>query len=303
MGQLRSGLRAYAMEGHEPADVLSRSSELLAELDTDLYATCCFVRLDREGGVIEIALAGHPPPLLRCPEAGIVVPDALPNLPLAVEPGYAYRSTELTILPGTLLMLYTDGIINSSSGDPVGEARSLLASADRIEASSLHKIADLLAANAATRPERRLDDIAFLFALYEGNPLGSVRRIDRMAIRRHDIQGVRSARRFVRSYLLRRDLEGLVDDMELMASEVVTNALIHADTDVEVWLREYPDRIHVEVRDTDAKPPVPTSITASDEANAVAEHGRGLTIVESLSAAWGNSPHGRGKAVWFDLPK
>ncbi|WP_406434714.1 SpoIIE family protein phosphatase [Streptomyces sp. NBC_01589] len=303
MGQLRSGLRAYAAEGHKPTDVLARSSELLAELDTDLFATCCFVRLDPEGGVVEIALAGHPVPLLRCPEAGIIAPDAPPNLPLGVEPGYVYRSTEFTIRPETLLMLYTDGIVNSPTGDPVVDARGLLASADRVEARSLHKIADLLLMGASKRPERQRDDMALLFALYEGNPLGSVRRVDRMAIRRHDIQGVRSVRRFVRSYLLRRDLQRLADDMEVMASEIVTNALIHADSDVEVWLREYPDRIHFEVRDTDAKPPVPTSITDSDEANAVAEHGRGLSIVEILSSAWGNSPHGRGKTVWLDIPK
>lgn len=303
MGQLRSGLRAYATEGHDPADVLARSSELLAELDTDLYATCCFVRLDPEGGVVEIALAGHPTPLLRCPDAGIMVPDAPPNLPLGVEPGHVYRSTEITIHPETLLMLYTNGIVQSPCGDPVADARSLLASVDAVEARSLHKIADLIAAGASKRCERRLDDTALLFALYEGNPLGSVRRVARMAIQRHDIQGVRSVRKFVRSYLLRRDLRRLVDDTEVMASEIVTNALIHADSDVEVWLREYPDRIHLEVRDTDAKPPVPTSITDSDEANAVAEHGRGLSIVEILSSAWGNSPHGRGKTVWLDIPK
>jgi Stage II sporulation protein E (SpoIIE)/GAF domain len=62
MGQLRSGLHAYAAEGHDPADVLARSSALLAELDADLYATCCFVRVDLEFGGAEVALAGHPPP-------------------------------------------------------------------------------------------------------------------------------------------------------------------------------------------------------------------------------------------------
>ncbi|MET8538413.1 SpoIIE family protein phosphatase [Streptomyces sp. NPDC005065] len=303
MGQLRSGLRAYAAEGHEPADVLSRSSELLAELDTDLFATCCFARLDPEGGVLEIALAGHPVPLLRCPEAGIVEVDAPTNLPLGVEPGYVYRSTEVTIRPETLLMLYTDGIVHSDTGDPVSDAHELLASAHDIESRSLHKVADFIATSSSKNPARRQDDMALLFALYEGNPLGSIRRVDRMALQRHDIQGVQSSRRFVRRYLLRRDLERLTDDFEVMTSEIVTNALIHADSDVEIWLREYPDRIHFEARDTGVKPPVPTSITDSDEFNAEAEHGRGLSIVNILSSAWGTSPHGRGKTVWFDVPK
>ncbi|MGY5033383.1 ATP-binding protein [Streptomyces sp. 900116325] len=78
-----------------------------------------------------------------------------------------------------------------------------------------------------------------------------------------------------------------MDVIELMISEIVTNALVHADSDVEVWLREYPDRIHFEVRDTDATPPIPTGVVQSDWDNAEAEHGRWLTIVDILSSAWG----------------
>ncbi|MCX4403921.1 SpoIIE family protein phosphatase [Streptomyces sp. NBC_01764] len=298
MGQLRSGCRAYAAEGHKPADVLARSSDLLTELDTDLYATCCFVRIDPESGIAEIALAGHPAPLVRCPLSGILVPDFPANVPLAVVPGHVYVSKEIDIRPGTLFFLYTDGL----GGDPVSDAHALLASAGNAGFHSLHELADALVANAS-KGGRRSDDLALLLALYEGNLIGSADRVARMAIKKRDIRSVRSARKFVRNYLLSRELEALIDDAEIMISEIVTNALIHADSDVEVMLREYPDRIYFEVRDTDARPPVPTSVIHSDEENAVAEHGRGLDIVEDLSAAWGTSPHGRGKSVWLDLRK
>lgn len=93
----------------------------------------------------------------------------------------------------------------------------------------------------------------------------------------------------------------MTDDLELMASEVVTNALIHADSDVELRLRDYPDHIRLEVRDSDVSPPVPSSLSAAEEENAQAEHGRGLIIVDSLATTWGSSPSGRGKTVWLEL--
>ncbi|MFF8479243.1 SpoIIE family protein phosphatase [Streptomyces sp. NPDC015414] len=304
MGQIRSGIRAYATEGHDPTDVLGRSSALLSELDTDLYATCCFARLDPEGETLDVALAGHPPPLLQCPEGSIFEVDAPANLPLGVASGYPYRSIEVALRPGTLIMLYTDGTSAvSGDSDPVSAARDLLASAHDIASESIHEVADVIVSNFSQHPRLRADDMALLLARYEGNPLGSLRRVDRMALQRHDVQGVRAARNFVRDYLIERDLPELVENLEIMASEIVTNALIHADTNVEISIREYPDRVHFEARDTGVKPPIPTPITTSDEANATAEHGRGLSIVDVLSSAWGTSPHGKGKAVWFDVPK
>ncbi|MFE7543943.1 ATP-binding protein [Streptomyces platensis] len=88
----------------------------------------------------------------------------------------------------------------------------------------------------------------------------------------------------------------------LLASEVVTNVLIPAHSDVDLRLREYPDRLRVEVRDSDPHPPVPTEILTAGEAdNKEAESGRGLLIVDALAADWGSSPAGRGKTTWFEL--
>ena len=170
------------------------------------------------------------------------------------------------------------------------------------ETSSLEALADEIAARAS-RTARHSDDLVLLLVLHEGAPLSAVGRAGRMAIARHDFRGAGKARHFVHDYLVERRLERLSDDLEVITSEVVTNALVHADSEVELRLREYPDRIHLEVRDTDAKPPIPTSVTESEEDNAVAEHGRGIDIVGHLSFQWGCSPNGRGKTVWVDLPK
>jgi anti-sigma regulatory factor (Ser/Thr protein kinase) len=123
-----------------------------------------------------------------------------------------------------------------------------------------------------------------------------------MEIQRHDLHGVRATRKFVRDSLRVWGLDTVVDDLELMASEVVTNALIHADSHVDLRLREYPGRVRMEVRDSDASPPVPSAISAAEEEKAQSEHGRGLIIVDSIASAWGTSPNGRGKTVWLEIP-
>ncbi|MGI5255446.1 SpoIIE family protein phosphatase [Actinacidiphila glaucinigra] len=306
MGQLRSSLHAYAAEGHNPADILCRSSSLLAELDTDLYATCCFVRIDLQFGNIEVALAGHPPPLLRTPDGTIVSFEAPANLPLAVSPGeHVYTTVESPITPGTLIMLYTDGLASEPGGDSIRDAHRLLESVDGVERSSLQSLADAIMQGAAAshRLSCPTDDIVMLLALYEGPPPTTLPRAAHMTIARHDIRAVRAARHFVGGYLQQRGLSSLVSDLEVIVSEAVTNALIHADSEVELRLRDYPDRIHLEVRDTDAKPPIPTAVTQSLATNEVAEHGRGMAIVDNLSAMWGSSPNGRGKTVWAEVSK
>jgi anti-sigma regulatory factor (Ser/Thr protein kinase) len=90
----------------------------------------------------------------------------------------------------------------------------------------------------------------------------------------------------------------MTEEAELLASEVVTNALIHGDSDVDIHVRGYPERVRVEVRDSDPHLALPVSLgLAEDEA----EGGRGLVIVSAMASAWGNSPSGRGKTVWFEL--
>jgi anti-sigma regulatory factor (Ser/Thr protein kinase) len=91
------------------------------------------------------------------------------------------------------------------------------------------------------------------------------------------------------------------DTLRLIVSEIVTNALIHAGSDVDVRLRAFADHVRLEVRDSDSNPPVPSPLALSEEENARAEHGRGLLIVEALSGQWNTSPNGRGKTVWLDV--
>jgi anti-sigma regulatory factor (Ser/Thr protein kinase) len=92
------------------------------------------------------------------------------------------------------------------------------------------------------------------------------------------------------------------DSLQLIASEIVTNALIHAGSDVDVRLRAFADHVRLEVRDSDSNPPVPSPLALDEEENAEAEHGRGLLIVEALAGGWRSFPNGRGKTVSMDMP-
>ncbi|MEV0182655.1 ATP-binding protein [Streptomyces sp. NPDC050625] len=122
-------------------------------------------------------------------------------------------------------------------------------------------------------------------------------------VQRHDLRAVADVRRFLRAQARSWDWDAVSPDLELAVTELVTNGLVHADSEVEVRLREYPDRLRVDVRDSDPRPPLPTPVLASGETDSESEHGRGLLIVDALATSWGNSPSGRGKSVWFELTR
>jgi anti-sigma regulatory factor (Ser/Thr protein kinase) len=300
MGQLRSAVRAYAAEGHDPASVLERSNRLFAELGSDRYATCCCMWVDLATGTACVATAGHHAPLISDEHSRTRRVDIPVGPPLGVAPRSVYRNSEVTLSPGSLVTLFTDGMLDSrrlGTSAALTRLAGLVADDGR---TNLEVLADRLVRES--RPERVLDDAALLLLRYDGPHTAGPPRVARISVQRHDLQGVGRVRRFLDDMLERWGLRRLRDDLDLLATEVVTNALIHAHSEVEVRVRGYPDRIRVDVRDSDPHPPVPAAILTADAAgNQAAESGRGLLIVEMLAAAWGSSPSGRGKTTWFDV--
>ncbi len=103
------------------------------------------------------------------------------------------------------------------------------------------------------------------------------------------------ARRFVRSVLAGAGLSGLADVAELLVSELVSNAILHAGTDLEVVVRIMADRVSVEVHDRG-----PGAATRRHY-SATSGTGRGLVLVEELAREWGTVTTATGKFVWFEL--
>ncbi len=110
-----------------------------------------------------------------------------------------------------------------------------------------------------------------------------------------DTESPRRARRFVEEFLVEGAMEDISDLAALLVSEVVTNAILHAHSEVTVRIDREGRGVHIEV--ADASPVPPTRRAVSDESAT----GRGMILVEELSDAWGLERSGVGKVVWFDL--
>ncbi|MFF1415349.1 ATP-binding protein [Streptomyces sp. NPDC058289] len=89
--------------------------------------------------------------------------------------------------------------------------------------------------------------------------------------------------------------EEYLQDLELLASEVITNAVEHTEGTSIVCVRWTGVRVRVEVSDGDPCELIP-AVSGPDE-----ESGRGLLLVTSLAASWGTHPHREGKVVWFEI--
>jgi len=110
-----------------------------------------------------------------------------------------------------------------------------------------------------------------------------------------EMGAVAHARRTVSQHLTRHGLTEVADDAELVAGELVTNAILHAGPPAELVLRVAPPRARLEVRDRSRVPPV------RPQPSHDAMTGRGLVFVETLSHAWGVTPLRDGKAVWAEF--
>jgi Stage II sporulation protein E (SpoIIE)/PAS fold len=127
MGQLRIALRAYATEGHAPSEVLARTGRLLADLDTDLFATCCYLQLNQTTGELLAARAGHPQPVMvNCHQRRVSELAVPGGPPLGVDPAATYPWTRTVLASGDALLLYTDGLVETRGEDIDLSVRAML---------------------------------------------------------------------------------------------------------------------------------------------------------------------------------
>ncbi|MFD9289174.1 SpoIIE family protein phosphatase [Streptomyces sp. NPDC060030] len=302
MGQVRSAVFAYVTEGHRPSTVLDRTNSWLAAMGTDLLVTCCVIALNSTDGMVEVALAGHPEPLVRLPDGNTRTLSAPANVPLGVGLTAGYEGREHTLEPEAVVMLFSDGLLDWSRPDPPGDARSLLSSDETsTDSNDLERLADRILASASETQDRS-DDAVLLLAQYKPTNEDQALRSDGLQIPSRDLHGVQRARRFVGERMSSWGLASMTDDLQLVVSEIVTNALVHAGGDVELHLRVTAAHVRLEVRDSESNPPIPTALSMSEEERTQAEHGRGLFIVDALTEGWNSSPNGRGKTVSLNMP-
>jgi anti-sigma regulatory factor (Ser/Thr protein kinase)/putative methionine-R-sulfoxide reductase with GAF domain len=111
MGQLRTALRAYALDGYTPGETLKHLDRLLHTVRGEGMATAAYAVLDPGTGALRFASAGHPPPVVVPAEGEARMLDTRPAPPLGTLPFGSYHETEDRLEPGASLMLYTDGLV------------------------------------------------------------------------------------------------------------------------------------------------------------------------------------------------
>ncbi|WP_320781626.1 SpoIIE family protein phosphatase [Streptomyces sp. CRN 30] len=111
MSQLRTALRAYAVDGGSPGQLLTRLHTFLHHLQPDLYATAVIARFHPDEPTLTWAAAGHPPPVLRTPDGQVRALDAKPGAMLGIPLRQQIGDHTVPLPPGSTLALYTDGLV------------------------------------------------------------------------------------------------------------------------------------------------------------------------------------------------
>ena len=290
MGRLRTAIRTLARLELPPAETLQQLDELMHDLGQrePHFATCVYAIFDAVSGSCEVASAGHLPPLLVSPDGTSQFLDVAPAPPLGIGSG-PIQTRIFKIKNGSLLVLYTDGLVERRASD-IDEGLNRLKETFG-PGSATRPLEDLCKATlASVYADHQRDDIAVLLA-----------RLNRLAPDQHvtwklaaELTSARRARMLVRRRLKRWGLAELIPTAELLASELVTNAVRYAQGSIALRLvRE--EGLVCEVLDDSAA--LPRLRHASDDD----ERGRGLQVVSQLSERWGARRTLSGKAVWCEL--
>ncbi|PLW72428.1 SpoIIE family protein phosphatase [Streptomyces sp. SCUT-3] len=315
MGQLRTALRAYTAEGHDPATLMEHSNRLLCELDTDLFATCCYAEIDPVDGTVEMVRAGHPVPLRLDAEGRAAEKNVPGGVPLGLDPGSEYPVHRAELPPGEALLLFTDGLVENRGGDYAENVARLADRVSRWNATrgsryndviadarrELELLADEIVAPPGDRTPRE-DDVAVLLVRRcpdSRNPTTCSARWHAAGGNLAEVHEVRRALgRQVRAWGLRERAA----DTELLAAELLSNAALHADGDIDLTARLEDGTLRVEVFDTNHYRP--RVVPVDEETGEAAEpgvSGRGMHLVQEWADRWGWEPRGDRKAVWFEV--
>ncbi|WP_405650381.1 SpoIIE family protein phosphatase [Streptomyces sp. NBC_00019] len=298
MGQLRIVLRAYAAEGHTPATVMARASVFLHELDTDRFATCLYAEADLATGVVQVVRAGHIDPLVRQADGScrrVPVEGGLP-LGLSAEFGrleYPVGTVELD--PGNTLMLCTDGLVETPGAD-LDDGMQTLTALIASGPADVRDLADRLIDVAEERGGD--DDVALLLLRRRGLDAPQSGGRLQQHVASGDPEALAEARHMIRAAVRAWGARDRADEIELVADELVTNALMHTEGSAIVTLRVMAGsdrRLRVEVEDSSS------ALPRRREAGESGVSGRGLLLVDLLTDVWGVEARGGGKCVWCEF--
>jgi PAS domain S-box-containing protein len=299
MGRLRTAVRTLADIDLPPDELLTHLDDLVARAATEeedgdgtvagiVGATCLYAVYDPVSGICAAARAGHPVPVVVSPGgAGRTVRflDLPAGPPLGLG-GLPFESTEVEVAEGSLLVLYTNGLVEARDRD-LDQGLAVLSDVLRSPDPTLEATVERILASLL--PDRPTDDVALLVA--------RTRVLDRSQVATWDLPAepsvVADARKAASGQLAAWGLEEAEFTTELVVSELVTNAIRYGEAPIE--LRLIHDRTLIcEVSDGSNTAPHLRRARAFDEG------GRGLLLVAQLCRAWGTRQSSRGKTIWAE---
>lgn len=250
-----------------------------------LGATCLYAVYDPVTQLCTMARAGHPPPVVVTPDGRVSFPELPAGPPLGLG-GMPFETAEISLPEGSLIGLYTDGLIEGRDRDPdLGMSRLGGALAQR------GLPLDALCASVVDQlvPVPQPDDVALLLARTHELSADHVASWE-VPTDPAAVAGVRArTARVLRSW----DLEELEMTTELIVSELVTNAVRYATGPIRLRLLRQSVLI-CEVSDTSSTSPRLRHARTTDEG------GRGLFLVAQLTRRWGTRYTADGKIIWTE---
>jgi GAF domain-containing protein/anti-sigma regulatory factor (Ser/Thr protein kinase) len=298
MGRLRTAVRTLVDLDLEPEELLTRLDDVVSRMadehdsassGADLTVTCLFAVYDPITRCCTLARAGHPVPVVMTPGGEPEFLDLPAGPPLGVG-GVPFEEREIQLPEGSLLVMYTDGMVESRDRDMDTGLKVLLQTlSDGNRPPGEEPPLDQVCGDLtdALISESSSDDAAVLAARTHALPAGDVVSWDLPA----DSAIVGEARARAVRQLETWGLEELSFATELLVSELVTNAIRHAQPPIQ--LRMILDSVlSCEVSDATVAAPRQRRADRYDEG------GRGLMLVARLANRWGTRYTPAGKTIW-----
>jgi phosphoserine phosphatase RsbU/P len=297
MGRVKSALRAYALLGDGPAHVLELTDRKVEHFEIGTMVTIVCARAYPPFADWTICSAGHLPPVAAAPAVPTMLAGVRPGPPLGTVRRALREEAHLELPPGGLLLLYTDGLVERRD-EAIDAGLERLRDAVRAahpEVVSREVMQHLVGSDTP------LDDIALLVLRRDPAVVGNAPTAASTAeLRVREFAAESDSTRAARRFAL--EAAGPLppaahDTLELLVSELATNAVIHGGTPFRLAVARHTSTVIVEVSDTGTGEVSVHDPAASDP------HGRGLRIVARLAQSWGvhNNGPSLGKTVWFRL--
>ncbi|MFI6287821.1 SpoIIE family protein phosphatase [Streptomyces sp. NPDC051018] len=297
MGRLRSSVRTLADIDLPPDELITHLDDVVIRLGTegsvahpdaagDLGATCLYAVYDPVTRQFCLASAGHPLPALVLPDGSAKFLDVPAGPPLGVG-NLPFETTDVELPEGSLLALYTDGLLEARGQDADASRETLLRILAR-PGESLDALCD--AVLGALLPERPDDDSVLLLARTR---CLSDSKVATWSVP-YEPAAVAAARTHATDQLAAWGLDEFAFTAELVVSELVTNAIRYGRPPIQ--LRLIHDRALIcEVSDASYTSPHLRRARVFDEG------GRGLLLVAQLTERWGTRYTQSGKTIWGDV--